>query len=168
MTPQLRLATPDDVPALNAIYGHYVQSCTCTWEDTDTQLFSRDSLARRGPRHPVIVATVAGEIRGWGSLSPYNLRSGWRYLAEDSLFIHPKSQGQGLGRLILGDLLQRARAAGFRRVIARISGDQPASIGLHAALGFREVGRLAEAGEKHGKRLDCVYMERNLEADAQP
>ena len=165
--PLLRLATPADAPALNAIYGYYVKNGTCTWEDTETELFTSSSLERRGPRLPVIVATVAGEIRGWGSLSRYNQRSGWKFLVENSVFIHPEHQRQGLGRLILTDLIQRAQALGYRKILARISGNQPASLGLHAALGFREVGRLKAAGEKHGQRLDCVYMERDL-AEPQP
>lgn len=165
--PLLRLATPSDVAALNAIYGYYVTNGTCTWEDTDTELFSAAALERRGPRLPVIVALVEGKIRGWGSLSRYNQRSGWKYLVENSLFIDPDHQRQGLGRLILTDLIQRAQALGYRKILARISGNQPASLGLHVALGFNEVGRLKAAGEKHGLRLDCVYMEHDL-AEPQP
>lgn len=162
MSATIREARATDVAAMNAIYGHYVDTCTCTWEEQDRDLFSREALARRGPRHPVLVAESAGKVVAWGSLSAYNTRSGWRHLAEDSLFVHPDGRGKGLGRLMLGELIRRAREIGYRKVIARVSGDQPASLGLHAALGFREAGRLRGAGEKRGKRLDCVYLELDL------
>jgi phosphinothricin acetyltransferase len=162
VNPLIRAARPEDIPTLNAIYGHYVEGCTCTWEEADARLFSREGLARREERYPVLVAEIGGEIRGWGSLSPYNLRSGWRFVAENSVFIDHRFHGKGLGKALLAALLDRARSGGVRKVIARISGDQLASLGLHRAMGYREVGRLREAGFKSGKWLDCVYMERDL------
>lgn len=163
----IREARPEDVAAMNAIYGHYVETSTCTWEEEDRELFSRAALAQRGRRHPVLVAEAGGKVTAWASLSPYNTRSGWRHVAEDSIFVEAGARGKGLGKLLLGELLGRAREIGFRKVIARISGDQPASLGLHEALGFREVGRLRGAGEKRGRRLDCVYLELDL-APPQP
>lgn len=158
----IREARPGDLAQLNAIYGHYVEASTCTWEESDRELFSRESLARRGARYPLLVAEDGGRLVAWGSLSPYNTRSGWRHVAEDSIFLHPEARGKGLGKLLLGELVARARAIGFRKVIARVSGDQPASLGLHRALGFREAGRLRNAGHKHGKWLDAVYLELDL------
>ena len=167
MTPLIRAAKAEDVPALNAIYGHYVTDCTCTWEEQDKELFTREGLARRASIYPVLVAEVDGRVRGWASLSPYNTRTGWRYVAENSVFIDHRCHGQGLGKALLGALLARAKASPIRKVIARISGDQPGSLGLHRSLGYQEAGRLREAGFKSGKWLDCVYMERDL-APAQP
>lgn len=167
MPPVIREARLGDIPRLNAIYGHYVDTCTCTWEERDKELFTRETLSRRGPRHPLVVVEDGGRILAWGSLSPYNTRSGWRHVAEDSIFLDPEARGKGLGKLLLADLVERARRLGYRKVLARISGDQPASLGLHEALGFREAGRLRGAGEKHGKRLDAVYLELDL-APPQP
>ena len=162
MPPVIREAQPGDIPAMNAIYGYYVEACTCTWEENDRELFSRDGLGRRGPRHPLLVVEAEGRLLAWGALSPYNSRSGWRHLAEDSVFNHPEERGKGLGKLLLGELIQRARGIGYRKLLARISGDQPASLGLHAALGFKEAGRLRGAGHKLGQWLDCVYLELDL------
>lgn len=164
MPPVIREARLGDLSQLNAIYGHYVDTCTCTWEERDKELFTREALSRRGPRHPLLVVEgESGHLLAWGSLSPYNSRSGWRHVAEDSIFLHPEARGKGLGKLLLGELVARARRLGYRKLLARISGDQPASLGLHEALGFREAGRLRGAGEKHGKRLDAVYLELDLE-----
>jgi L-amino acid N-acyltransferase len=164
MSPTIREAQPGDIPRLNAIYGHYVDTSTCTWEDSDRELFSRESLARRGSRYPLLSLEASpGNLVGWGSLSPYNNRSGWRFVVEDSIFLHPDWRGKGLGRQLLAELVTRARKLGYRKVLARISGDQPASLRLHEAQGFREAGRLRGAGEKHGKRLDAVYLELDLE-----
>lgn len=162
MPPVIRPARNDDVDAINRIYGHYVGSCTCTWEEKDRELMTVQSIGRRGPGHPVLVAELDGVVVAWGALSPYNLRSGWRHTVEDSVFVSHLHQGRGLGRLMLGALVAEARRLGHRLVIARISGDQPASLGLHAALGFAEAGRLRAAGRKHGHWLDCVYLQLDL------
>ncbi len=81
---------------------------------------------------------------------------------EDSVFVHHAHQGQGLGKLILGDLLLRAEQLGYKSVIARISGEQVGSLRLHAALGFEPAGRLKAVGRKFEQDLDCVYLLKSL------
>ncbi len=66
---------------------------------------------------------------------------------------------QGLGRLLLGDLVTLARDHGFHSVIARIVGNHDASIALHTACGFAQVGRETEVGRKFNRWLDVVLMQ---------
>jgi phosphinothricin acetyltransferase len=76
--------------------------------------------------------------------------------------VHAKHQGKGLGRQMLTTLVDQARLLKYQSVIARISSDQPASLGLHHTLGFKEVGRIHAAGQKFGQQLDCVYLQLQL------
>jgi L-amino acid N-acyltransferase YncA len=163
MEPRVRTALPTDVRAINAIYNHYVRTSTCTWHLTEETDEGRQAWLRgRTPAHPVLVVEIGGKVVGWGALSTYNTRQGWSTTVEDSVFIDHAYHGQGLGKLMLGELLRRAEALGHESVIARISGEQTASRRLHAALGFVEAGLLAAVGRKFGQKLDCVYMLRTL------
>ncbi len=159
-----RLATPADLPAINAIYNHYVAHSDALYQDAPWTPGERaDWFAAHGPRHPVTVATdPAGEIVGWASLSAFSGRTGYRFTVENSLYVHPNHLGRGLGRLLLADSLDRAAAAGHHSVIALIDARAAVSLHLHAAYGFVEVGRLPEAGAKFGRWLDVIYLQKML------
>jgi phosphinothricin acetyltransferase len=70
--------------------------------------------------------------------------------------------GRGIGKALLDALIDRAAAYGFRQMVAVIGGGEPASVALHAACGFREVGRLSAVGWKNERWLDSVYMQREI------
>ncbi len=163
MQTSVRRATRTDAAAINRIYNHYVRTSTCTWHLTEeTDEGRRKWLDSRGPFHPVFVAEIGHEVVGWASLSVYNSRQGWDGTVEDSVFVDHRHHGQGLGKLLLARLIEEAGKLGHRVVVARISGDQEASLRLHASLGFETAGRLKGVGRKLGRTLDCVYMQRTL------
>ncbi len=99
---------------------------------------------------------------GFGSLSPWRDRPAYSTSVEDSLYVRDDQRGQGVGRALLADLLERASAHGFHAVFARIVGGHQASIALHEALGFEVAGVEREVGRKFGRWLDVVVMERLL------
>lgn len=162
--PRIRVAGADDLPAIDAIYNHYVEHATCTWQYAPSPKAERRAwLDAHGEAHPITVAVDdGGAIVGFGSLSVYNQREGYRFTVEDTVYVHPAHHRRGLGRALLADLVERARALGHHSIVASISADQAASIGLHAAAGFVEVGRMRELGVKFGAWLDCVYMQKLL------
>jgi L-amino acid N-acyltransferase YncA len=156
----LRDATVADLPAINEIYNHFVLHCTCTYQIVPSTLEERQAwFAGRGPRHPVVVAEDAGEIVAWGSLSAFHKREAFERTVENSIYVSPRHQRRGLGRLMLEELIRRARAADVHTLVAAISADQEGSLALHERMGFRETGRLHEVGRKFGKVLDVVYMQ---------
>ncbi len=163
MNTQIRPATEADIPAINAIYNHFVLHCTCTYQtEPETDEARRAWLTGRAGEHPVMVAERDGKVVAWGSLSPFHRRQAYARTVENSIYVHPEEQGRGLGRLMLEDQISRAAAAGHHVIVAVISADQEASIGLHTKLGFTEAGRLHEVGKKFGRWLDVVYMQRKL------
>lgn len=156
----LRDAAAADLPAINAIYNHYVQTSTCTYQIVPETAEGRAAwFAGRGPQHPVVVAESGGRVVAWGSLSAFHKREAFAGTVENSVYVSPDHQRLGLGRLLMEELLRRARAAGVRTVVAAISADQPGSIALHRGLGFTETGRLRRMGCKFGQVLDVVYMQ---------
>jgi len=99
---------------------------------------------------------------GYAYVTQFRDRAAYRFTAEDSIYVHPEWTGRGVGKALLAALLDRSAACGFKTVVAVIGGAEPASIAVHAALGFREAGRLERVGWKKERWLDSVYMQRDL------
>ena len=160
----IRLASADDLPAINDIYNDYVLRSTCTYQtEPETMEARRAWFAAHGERHPVTVAVDgAGEVVGWGSLSPYHRRAAYGRTVENSVYVRPEQHRRGIGRALLADLIERAAAAGHHTIIAGIDAEQEPSVALHAALGFERVALLKEVGFKFGRWLHVIYMQRML------
>lgn len=160
----IRLAVAADLPAINDIYNHYVEHSTCTYQESLETMASRQAwFDKHGPEHPVTVAVDrSGVVAGWGSLSAFHARSAYRFTVENSVYIRHDLRGQGIGRSLLADLIERAAAIGHHAIIAGIDAEQPASIALHHRFGFEQAGHLKEVGFKYGRWLDVIYMVRIL------
>jgi phosphinothricin acetyltransferase len=163
MKPHLRVATINDLQAINSIYNHYVSTCTCTYQmEPDPEEERQEWFQHHGPEYPILVVEVDGKVVGWGSISPYHSRCGYKATVEDSIYIRHDMHGCGLGKLILGELLERAKNLKYHTMIALISADQPGSIGLHRKMGFEKVAHLREVGRKFDRWLDVVFMQKML------
>jgi L-amino acid N-acyltransferase YncA len=159
----IRDACEGDLGAIDAIYNHYVATSTCTWQYQPGDAAERLAWLRaHDANHPITVAELDGELVGFASLSVYNRREGYRFTVENSVYVHPERQRRGIGRALLADLVERARALGHRTIIAGVSADQDASVALHRAAGFVQVARLAEVGFKFGRWLDVLYLQKML------
>lgn len=156
----VRPALVTDLAAINAIYNHYVLQSTATYQTDPSTADGRAAwFAAHGAVHPVIVAEIAGQVVGWGSLSPYHARAAFARTVENSLYIAHDFQRRGIGRRLLTELIARAREHGHHTMVAAISADQEPSLALHRAFGFSESGRLREVGYKFGRWLDLAYLQ---------
>jgi L-amino acid N-acyltransferase len=161
----LRPAAESDLATINDIYNHYVLHSTCTYQEEPDSLEDRRRwFSRHGGQHPVIVAEMDGQVVGWGSLSPYHPRSAYRFTVENSVYVHHQHFRQGIGALLMKELIVRSRKLGHRAIIALIDGEQTASVELHRKFRFETAGHLKEVGFKFGRWLDVIYMELNLGA----
>ncbi len=163
---RIREAEAADLPAVTAIYDHHARTGTGTFEEAGPDLaeMTRRWEAVRAMALPYRVAIGADDqVLGFAYASPFRARPAYRYLVEDSVYIAPGSEAQGLGRALLEDLIRACEAAGSRGLLAVI-GDRAnaASIGLHTACGFVETGTLPYAGFKFGRWVDVVLMHRPL------
>jgi phosphinothricin acetyltransferase len=159
-----RLVERRDAEALRAIYNVEVLESTVTFDlRPRTAAEQLAWIDEHSGGHPAIVAVDARDVTvGFASLTPYRPRPAYATTVEDSVYVHRDLRGRGLGRLLLGDLVDLARDHGFHSVIGRVVGDHDASIALHAALGFEEVGREREVGRKFNRWLDVVTMQKLL------
>ncbi len=161
--PTLRPATAQDLPAINAIYNHYVLHSTCTYQTVPSTAEEREAwFAQHGEKHPVIVAEEDGLVIGWGSLSKFHPRQAYENSVEDSIYLHPDWQGHGIGSLLLADLIERARALGHHTMLGGIDADQKGSMALHAKFGFVECALFRQVGYKQDRWLDVIWMQKML------
>ena len=157
---QIRCATLEDLPAINDIYNYFVLNSTCTYQEEPEPMHDRHAwFNAHGLAHPVTVALLADEIVGWGSLSPYHKRAAYRNTVENSVYVAHTHHNRGIGRLLLQDLIDRARAIGHHTIVASIDGEQALSIALHAKMGFTPVGLMRQLGFKFGRWLDVHYLQ---------
>ena len=161
----VRDATVADVSAIAEIYGYHVRYGFASFEEVPPDLAEMErrhqEVLRRGL--PYLVGERDGQVLGFAYASPFRPRSAYRYTVEDSVYVAPWGQNKGIGRRLLGEVIQRAEAAGKRQMLA-IIGDSgnTASIGLHEAMGFRRVGVFQSIGFKFGRWVDTVMMQRAL------
>jgi phosphinothricin acetyltransferase len=158
----VREMTAADSGAVRAIYNHAVEQTTAVWtEEPRTTAEQRAWFeAKRADGWPALVAEEAGAVVGYAALGPFRPFPGYRETAEHSLYVAPASQRRGVGRALLTALLDRAAERGQRNLIGVISADNPASLALHAGLGFREAGRLPGVGVKWSRPLDAVFVQK--------
>ena len=161
----IRPSTDADLPAIQAVYAHAVEHGTGTFE---TEVPSVDEMGRRrqdvlGRGLPWLVAERGGEVLGYAYANQFRPRLAYRFCVEDSIYLAPAAKGQGVGRLLLAELIARCEAAGARQMLAVIGdANNAGSVGVHTALGFTHTGVLKSAGWKFGRWLDVVLMQRTL------
>jgi L-amino acid N-acyltransferase YncA len=161
----LRDAADTDLSAVQRIYAHYVVGGFATFEEVpptiDDLRQRRAAILERGL--PYLVAAMDGRVVGYAYAGVYRPRPAYRFTAEDSVYVAEDVRGRGIGRQLLAALITRCEQSSCRQLIA-IIGDSAnvASVGLHAALGFRVVGTLHAVGYKFGRWVDTVVMQREI------
>jgi len=161
----IRPSYQEDIPSITAIYAHHVLHGTGTFEvtppTTEDMRARREDVLSKGL--PYLVAVDGDKVLGFAYCNWFKPRPAYRFSAEDSIYLAPEANGQGLGRLLLTELMAQAEKAGVRKLIAVI-GDSAnaASIGVHRCVGFEHVGTLKSCGWKFDRWLDVVMMDKAL------
>lgn len=159
----VRDATPDDASDLARIYNHYIATSTVTFDtEPKTPEERAEWIASHGPAHPVLVGVIDGAVVGFGALSPWANRPAWGRTVEVSSYVAEERRRQGVGAALMDALVDRATEAGHHALIGQIVSENEPSISLARRMGFEQVGTLREVGNKFGRWLDVVYMERIL------
>jgi L-amino acid N-acyltransferase YncA len=161
----IRPSTQADLPAIARIYGHAVQHGTGTFEldvpDEATMAQRRADVLDKGL--PWLVAERQGQVLGYAYANHFRPRRAYRFCLEDSIYLDEAARGQGVGRLLLAELLAQCEARGARQMLAVIGDSANAgSIGVHRACGFEDAGLFKAAGWKLGRWLDVVLMQKSL------
>lgn len=166
----VRDAVEADVTAITRIYGDAVLTTTATWDLEPPTPQERQAwfAARRASGEAVVVAELDGEVVGYGAYGPFRDKCGYARTKEHSLYVDASTRGRGVGRLILQGLVDRARQAGVHTLVGALTAGNEASLRLHEAFGFREVGRLPQTGAKFDGWLELVLVQLLLDDAPSP
>ena len=159
----LRAATADDAEAISRIYNHYVRETIITFE---TEPVGVAEMARRigsvGAKYDWLVAEADGALAGYAYYGQFRTRAAYDHTVESTVYVAHDGMGKGVGKALYTELLRAARRRGYREVIGVIALPNPASLALHAALGFVEVGLLPRVGFKFGEYIDVGLWQVSL------
>jgi phosphinothricin acetyltransferase len=162
----IRRATEADLDRITEIYAHSVIHGTATYElepPTRAEMAARFA-ALQIEGLPYFVAEDEDGLAGYAYAGPFRTRPAYRFIVEDSIYLHPRAKGKGVGRMLLERLISEAKALGFRQMIAVIGDGSPGSpsVKLHERLGFRFCGTMEGSGFKHERWLDTVFMQLSM------
>jgi len=159
----IRAAQDGDVATIAALWNWMIRDTLATFTNAQKSRAEVQALLDTR-RDAFFVCEIEGSVRGFAHFGAFRSGPGYAATCEHSLIVAPEAQGQGIGKALMQALLDSARARGMHVMVAGISGTNTAAIRFHAALGFREVGRMPQVGRKAGQWLDLVLMQKTLRA----
>ena len=163
--PVIRRVAQEDLPALLAIYNHYVADTPVTFDVEPRTLAQRqawlDTFAPAG-RYQCFVAANGGAAIGWACSGKFKEKAAYDTSVETSIYLAPGEQGKGLGRKLYQTLFDALAREDVHRAFGGVTQPNAASVGLHLAMGFEPVGTYREVGRKFGKFWDVAWYGKTL------
>ncbi|MGH7328733.1 MAG: arsinothricin resistance N-acetyltransferase ArsN1 family B [Vulcanimicrobiaceae bacterium] len=162
----IRVATPQDAAAFAEIYAPYVTGSLVSFEEEAPSPQEMERRVRATLTYaPWLAASIADRIAGYAYASHHRERPGYRWAVDVSVYVRPEFQRRGIGRTLYQELFIILERQRYRRAYAGIALPNDASVALHRAVGFEEVGVYRRVGWKMGRWLDVVWLERNIGPD---
>ena len=164
-TPHVRDATAADLPAVAAIYTHYVLRTAMTFNTevrTPAEWTERFHRNVEAGRYDLLVAERDGSVVGYVETQPFRPKPAYDPSLETSIYVAPDAGGGGVGGALYGALFARLRDTDFHRAYSVIALPNDRSVAFHERWGFVHRGTLTEAGRKFGRYLDVAFYERAL------
>ena len=167
MEVRIRPARARDLPAIVAVYNHYVEHTPVTFEVTPIVPGERDEWFREhtsGGRYRLMVAANSNDdtVVGWATTSPFRPRAAYATTVEASVYCRPGYLGRGIGTRLYSALFESIREEDVERIVAGITLPNPASVKLHRHFGFERVGVFHRVGRKFDQYWDVAWFERPL------
>jgi phosphinothricin acetyltransferase len=155
---QVRIAQPDDAAALAAIYAPYVTDTAITFEIEPPDAAEMAwRMSKVLARLPWLVAERDGAVLGYAYASAHRDRAAYQWSVDVAIYVDRTAHRKGVGRVLYAPLLAVLRRQGFHQAYAGITLPNPASVGLHEAMGFTPVGVYREVGYKAGAWRDVGW-----------
>ncbi len=162
---RIRTTQPADWPAIANIYQQGIDTGNASLE---SHAPTPEKMAANYLAQPQLVAETGGNtdaeprrIMGYALLSATSGRCVYGGVAEVSIYVGSDFRGQGVGRLLLTELVRQSEEQGIWTVQAGIFPENRASVALHLACGFREVGYREKLGKhQNGIWRDVLLLER--------
>ena len=165
MKVQIRSYQTEDTQAILAIINYNILHSTSLYDYTIRNYDQQKAILedKINKRFPVIVAESDGKIVGFGMYSEFRFREAYKFTVEHSVYVSHEEMGKGIGKLLLSELIELAKAQGLHTMIGVIDSENQGSILFHEQFGFKTVGTIKESGYKFDRWLDSVFMQLLLE-----
>jgi phosphinothricin acetyltransferase len=160
----LRPVRAADADRIAAIFNQAIEDGNATFEPALKS--GRDVAGWMAQLLPFVVAEADGEVIGFARLAKYQDCCALSGIAEHSVYVARAARGHGVGRRLLEELTAQAERVGFYKLTSRVIARNEASLAVHRASGFDEVGVQRRHGQLNGKWTDCVLVERVFGAAA--
>jgi len=163
-TPAIRLATGEDAGEISAIYAPIVEHTIISFEvEPPAPDEMRRRIANTLEHLPWLVCEHHGRVAGYAYASGHSARAAYQWSVDVSAYVHARERRTGVGRALYASLFTVLVLQGFYNAYAGISLPNPASVGLHEALGFRPVGIYHGVGYKLGAWHDVGWWDLSLQ-----
>lgn len=162
MTLSVEKLLPEHWPEVRAVYLQGLATGDATFETEAPEWERWDASHLRACR--LVALAAGGLVAGWAALSPVSAREVYAGVAEVSVYVGEGFRGRGLGRALLEGLVRESESEGIWTLQASIFPENVASVALHKACGFREVGRRERVGRLQGRWRDTILLERRSQA----
>ena len=161
----LRKYQQSDAIAILDIINYNILNATALYDYTIRTLEQQEAILETKLQNgfPVIVAEINGEVVGFGMYAEFRFREAYKFTVEHSVYVHQNSQGLGIGKQLLTELIQLAKKQGLHTMIGVIDAENQNSIDFHHRFGFKTVGIIKESGFKFNRWLDSVFVQLILE-----
>ena len=163
MPPTIRLATPDDAEQVQAVYAPYCHTPISFESEPPGVEEMRGRLTKVLSQYPWLVYEDGGEALGYAYATPHRERAAYRWSVDTSVYVRQGRQRRGIGRALYTSLLAVLPLQGFVNAYAGVTLPNPASVGLHEAMGFQPVGVYRHVGYKCGAWHDVAWFQRPLQ-----
>lgn len=146
--------------AIRSILNHAIAHTTARWEESpwSSEAMQAWFNTKTDAGAPVLgVIGPTGDLLGYGTYGQFRPFAGYKHTMEHSIYVRHDARGRGVGKLLLERLIEKAKAAQCKVLIAAIDGANLASMRLHEKMGFQRSGLIPSAGVKFGSWLDLVF-----------
>lgn len=159
----IRLATPEDAPALLAIYAPYVENTAITFEYEVPAIDDfRERIRHTLEQYPYLVAEMNNRICGYAYASCFKTRAAYRWSVETSIYVREDAKSMGVGRALYEALESCLARQNVCNLCACIAYPNPASEAFHKRFGYKTVAHFHKSGFKNNQWVDMIWMEKEL------
>ena len=166
MTATIRLATEAAAAAVAAIYAPFCEATPVSFEETaPTPAEMAGRIRKILEQYPWLVLDDGGVVAGYAYAGKHRERPAYRWSVDVSVYVDPGYRRRGVGRALYAALFALLRLQGFFKAYAGVTLPNPASVGLHTAVGFAPVGVYRGVGFKHGAWHDVGWYQLALQPE---
>ena len=160
---KIRPVNSDDAEAICAIYNHYVQNSTISFEEDGV---SPTEMSRRivdvTESLPWLVIENEGVVDGYAYATKWRARSAYRFSVEITVYLSPNAIGKGYGASLYANLMEQLATLGVHAVIAGIALPNEKSIKLHEKIGLKKIAHFEQVGFKNQQWIDVGYWQKMM------